>query len=127
MWLKKVNMFQLLNEFNRLFQNEESNVSVLIPGMDRTLRKFLINFVFARHIRDVVDLRTVDFTDRAIQHDDPMYAVSLKVRSFYADNDSRQRLPRRCVHSRWWPSSPFGDPVLRDLGARPYRLAQSHV
>ena len=88
MWLKKVNMFQLLNEFNRLFQNEESNVSVLIPEMDRTLRKFLINFVLARHIRDVVDLHTVDFTDRTMQHDDPMFAVSLKGRSFYADNDS---------------------------------------
>ena len=89
MWLKKVNMFQLLNEFNRLFQNEESKVGVLIPQMDRLLlRKFLIKFVLARHIRDVVDLRTVDFTNHAILHDDPMFAVSLNVRSFYADNDS---------------------------------------
>ncbi len=56
--------------------------------MDRLLRKFLINFVLARHIRDVVNLRTIDFTDRSNQHDDTTLAVSLKVRSFYVDNDN---------------------------------------
>ena len=48
----------ILNEFNRLFQNEESKVGVLIPEMDRLERQFLIKFVLARHIRDVVDLRS---------------------------------------------------------------------
>ena len=90
--------------------------------MDRLLSKF----VLARHIRNVVDLRTVDFTDRAIQHDDSMLAVSQKVRSFYANNDStgaeqaafakEVRAFYCAVVTKMVAKFPFGDPVLRDLG-----------
>ena len=86
----------------------------------------MIKFVLARHIRDVVDLHTVDFADRAIQHDDAMLAVSLKVRSFYADNDStaaeqaafakEARAFYCAVVTKMVAKFPFGDPVLRDLG-----------
>ena len=84
----------------------------------------MIKFVLARHIRDVVDPRTVDFTDRAIQHDDAMLAVSLKVRSFYSTAAEQAAFAKEArafycaVVTKMVAKFPFGDPVLRDLGVQ---------
>ena len=115
-----------LNEFNRLFQNEESKVGVLIPEMDRLLRKLLVKFVQLRHIRNVADLRTIDYSDRGIQQGDSTIAVGMKVRAFLEDDEvapavqaafiSDVRAFYCAVVRKMVAKFPFDDPVLRDLG-----------
>ena len=115
-----------LNEFNRLFQNEESKVGVLIPEMDRLLRKLLVKFVQLRHIRRVVDLRTIDYSDREVQQGDSTIAVGMKVRAFLEDDEvapavqaafiSDVRAFYCAVVRKMVAKFPFDDPVWRDLG-----------
>ena len=115
-----------LIEFNRLFQNEESKVGVLIPEMDRLLRKLLVKFVQLRHIRNVADLRTIDYSDRGIQQGDSTIAVGMKVRAFLEDDEvapvvqaafiSDVRAFYCAVVRKMVAKFPFDDPVLRDLG-----------
>ena len=95
------------------------------PEVDRLANEsaLLVKFVQLRHIRDVVDLRTIDFDDYSIHHDDSTIVVSLKVRSFFEDegvtpavqapftNDVRAFY---CAVARW--SQSFCSVVLRDLG-----------
>ena len=114
-----------LNEFNRLFQNQDSKVGILIQEMDQLLRKLRGKFVQIRHIRNVVDLCTINFNDRFVQHDDSTVAISLKVRSFFKDEyvtpavqTSFIREVRKfycAVVHKMVAKFPFDDPVIRDL------------
>ena len=114
-----------LNEFNKLFQNEDSKVGILIPEMDRLLQKLLLKFVQMRHIRPVANLRTIDFADRALQLDDDRVAVSPQVRTFLEAENLSPAVEASFVTEvrgfycavvrKMVDKFPFGDPVLCDL------------
>ena len=94
--------------------------------MDRLLRKLLVKFVQLRHIRNVADLRTIDYSDRGIQQGHSTIAVRMKVRAFLEDDEvapavqaafiSDVRAFYCAVVRKMVAKFPFDDPVLRDLG-----------
>ena len=74
----------VLNDFNKVFQADETKVGLLLPETDRLLRKFLGKFVQLQHVKGHT-LSQVDFTDRDKQHNDSTITVGMEARSFFMD------------------------------------------
>ena len=70
----------LMNDFNKIFQADESKVGVLVPEMTRLLKKLLCKFVKVRLIKDT-PLTDIDFASRENQLSDDLIAVGLDCRS----------------------------------------------
>lgn len=68
-------------------QADETKVGVLLPEMDRLLRKLMVKFVPLRFIRGQQDLRTVEFTLLDNQHSDDTIAIGMPARAFLATED----------------------------------------
>lgn len=64
------------------FQADETKVGVLLPEMDRLLRKLMVKFVPLRLVRGQTDLREVEFHLRENQHDDATVAIGMAARTF---------------------------------------------
>ena len=64
------------------FQADETKVGVLIPEMDRLLRKLMVKFVPLRLVRGETVLRRIQFHLRENQHDDNTVAIGMAARAY---------------------------------------------
>ena len=76
-----------LNAFNTIFQEDATQIAILIPEMNRLLRLFMAKFVLMRVIKSATDLTKVSFADRSVQLDDDILAVGMAMRTMLADSD----------------------------------------
>lgn len=77
-------VLHLLNNFNKVFQADESQVGRLIPEMTRLLKMFMRKFV-KMHLIKSTQLTEVDYSDRQNQLSDDLLAAGMDCRPILAD------------------------------------------
>ena len=117
-----------MNEFNTAFQMDECSIGLMIPEMNRFLRKFLAKFVKMSVIRDHSDdLTKVPYQVEEHQHNNEYLAVGSSARLFLSDIKENLTVEEenkffnsvRCFYvkivKKMMNKFPFGDEVLCHL------------
>ncbi|GFO50275.1 connexin 27.5, partial [Plakobranchus ocellatus] len=115
----------IINNFNTVFQADETKIGCLLPEMDRLLRKFLIKFVQMRHVKAADELRNLNFHNKDLQHGNDMIAIGLDTRENLQDLDVDPGTEKKsfqgvrgfyeAVVDKMPRKFPFDDPTLPHL------------
>ena len=120
-------ILQPLNDFNTMFQADESKIGYLKDEITFFLRKIMGKFVKAKIIQSAEDIKAVSFKDSDCQLQDNIIAVGVTTRAYivdHADDIQPSSLSRffmsvrksyEAVTSKMSAKFPFKDPVVSGL------------
>lgn len=120
-------ILQPLNDFNTMFQADESRIGYLKDEITILLRKFMGKFVKAKVIQSAEDLTDVPFKDTECQLHDNIIAIGVTTRAYmvdHADDIPPSALSRfftsirkfyESVTAKMLAKFPFKDPVISSL------------
>jgi hypothetical protein len=120
-------ILQPLNDFNTMFQADESRICYLKEEITTLLRKFMGKFVKAKVIQSAEDLTAVPFKNQDYQLNDNIIAIGVTTRAYmvdHADDIPPSSLSRffssvrkfyQVVAAKMLDKFPFKDPVVNCL------------
>ena len=129
-----------MNEFNTAFQTDECSIGLLIPEINRLLRKFMAKFVKMAVIKDLADdLTKVPYRDEENQHSNEYLAIGTSARLYLAENKENLTVQEENsffnsvrgfyvrIVDKMIEKFPFGNQVLGHLSIlNPYKEMNPH-
>ena len=78
----------VMNDFNKLFQANETGISYLLPERTSLLCMLAVKFVQMKHVKSKADVREVKFELAENQYDNELLVVGVPVRTLLANTDN---------------------------------------
>jgi len=108
-----------------MFQSDETFLGIMVPEMNRLMKKFLTKFIKMSVIKEAEDLSKVDYKNREFFHNRSNIAVGMAARSeIFAEELDDYTLDRYftavenfyvSVTSKMFAKFPYEDKILQDL------------